>query len=753
MIPTEDTSEELSTFSRDDSERDVGEQLVHFYRSPKKARKNMVVLDVLTSHCYRILYVPPTEDPRTASGYWIRIDSNSNIPLPFDIGDIEEGLNTGILECVADPMAAGSGRNLSPKSAAHRDKAWSLIQNIVKLEPDIYDKSRRACLLKTVETAAGVKARNLYGYLGRYWRGGFRIDALNPEYDKCGGVRPTEDLAHRAGRHKRAGENGKVLTEKDIQNFENVIRKFYLQNKGVSLKEAYRFMLSRDYVHYVGDAPPISMGADEKPSYTQFYYWYNKNKDVVGDTLAREGEYNFMLRHRSILGRSEMELFGPGDCYQVDATIGDFHLVMKSDRSRLVGRPVIVLFKDVWSRMVTGVAVVLDNSSCRVWKTALLNTISSKVSLCLRFGIKIQEDEWPCKILPVSITTDNGEFAVQAVDAIVRDLGITVENCPPYRGDLKGIIERVFKTLQLKIRPYIPGYVDKDAGERGAEDYRKKSCLDYESFVAVLIKVILFYNNHHYLEKYHRTEDMREKGIPSIPIHLWNYGIARRTGILETATVDTYADALFERGDATVTPQGIRLNSLYYTCSEAREGKWFEKARISGNYEIPVRYNPFDLDNIYLKGSEGKYVTCPLVNSYADRRGYDKETIEASHQKDLETKSAFAQDEDQAYAEVVQFVKTITERCEKEKQAGKVIIETLKKHSIVENREEERKNINGEAQARQAQAVLGLESSSQALATEGDGQERPKSYSTVSDEIDRMMEGLGFGIILNKPKE
>lgn len=45
---------------------------------------------------------------------------------------------------------------------------------------------------------------------------------------------------------------------------------------------------------------------------------------------------------------------------------------------------------------------------------------------------------------PSVILADRGEMESRTADLLCKHLGIAVENAPPYRGDLKGIIEKHF---------------------------------------------------------------------------------------------------------------------------------------------------------------------------------------------------------------------------------------------------------------------------------------------------------------------
>ena len=61
------------------------------------------------------------------------------------------------------------------------------------------------------------------------------------------------------------------------------------------------------------------------------------------------------------------------------------------------------------------------------------------------------------------------------------------------------IVVTVYILVRLVFKPYIPGYVEKDAGQRGAKDYRKDACLDLDTFTMILVRIVLYYNNYHYL--------------------------------------------------------------------------------------------------------------------------------------------------------------------------------------------------------------------------------------------------------------
>ncbi len=211
---------------------------------------------------------------------------------------------------------------------------------------------------------------------------------------------------------------------------------------------------------------------------------------------------------------------GPGSKYQIDATVGDIYLVSQFDRSNIIGRPVMYFMTDVFSRMVTGMYIGLEGPSWIGAMMAIANAASDKVAYCREYGISIAEEEWPCHHIPAVILGDRGEMESKNADNLVSMLGVRIENAPPYRADLKGIIEQHFRTINFNATVFLPGRVKPDMAERGGKDYRLDAKLDIRQFTAIIIKCVLYYNNSHYMESFEKSGRMMEAGVESIPLRL-----------------------------------------------------------------------------------------------------------------------------------------------------------------------------------------------------------------------------------------
>ena len=107
---------------------------------------------------------------------------------------------------------------------------------------------------------------------------------------------------------------------------------------------------------------------------------------------------------------------------------------------------------DVSSRIVTGMYIGLEGPSWAGMMMALYNATTDKVDYCHQFGIEITEEQWPCHHVPAVLLGDRGELESHKADNLVTMLGIRVDNAPPYRGDLKPIIESHFKTINTQVK-------------------------------------------------------------------------------------------------------------------------------------------------------------------------------------------------------------------------------------------------------------------------------------------------------------
>ena len=398
------------------------------------------------------------------------------------------------------------------------------------------------------------------------------------------------------------------------------------------------------------------MDPDQIPSRQQFLYWHRKNRDTLEEVLSRDGERSYPLRHRGETGRTETHLRGPGIACQIDATTADICLVSRDDRTAIIGRPTMYFQMDSFSHIVTGMNISLDPPSWENAARTILNSVEDKVEYCAKYGITITEAEWPCMHFPSVILADRGEMESRTADLLCKHLGIAVENAPPYRGDLKGIIEKHFDLINIDMAS-LPGKVEKDFRQRCAKDYRLDSALDLYEFTAIIIRCVLQYNNYHYMEAFRKTPQMRQLHVKPIPKDIWDFGIRYMSGGLRTMDREHVRYHLLPKGEASVTRFGIHFDGRYYSCDQAEQEKWFDTARTDSSWKVTAAYDPRDAGLIYISPvAGGEPVECHLLDKDRGFEGMDTEEAARIAAFDHEEKAAYEPTEDFHRVQLEEFI-------------------------------------------------------------------------------------------------
>ena len=496
-----------------------------------------------------------------------------------------------------------------------REKAWGVVNFIISQlnGVELYIHKYRAPILKQAEQFFEVGNKTLKKYLLMYWKGAGTKNSLLPFFDQCGG----RGQEKKAG-IKKMGRPRQLITVQGVNVDENIKRLFkkglnayYYNERKNSLKTAYELTMKEHFSSQIRDknGKQILVLKEKLPTYEQFLYWYRKNKDIKKEVSTRGSSKEFYQKNRAIVGNSIQDSgLGPANLYQIDSTIFDCYLVSMLNRNIIVGRPVLYTITDVYSRLIVGVNVTFESFNGYVGAMiALENAMTAKVPYCKKYGIDIEESEWPTAV-PSKIMADRGELENGQIENAIANLGISIQNTPPYRADYKGIIESGFKQLNIKIKPFADGVVtnSKNILERGEKDYRLKANLNLHEFTQIVIKAVLFHNNHHVLSEYVTSELQVEDSVEKIPIKIWRHGVKSTKGQLRTLPIETIKLNLYPTAQASVTARGVYFNKMYYLSPNLLKSNDFAKARTGGSWKVTVSYDPRDLTNIFLLADNKK---------------------------------------------------------------------------------------------------------------------------------------------------
>jgi hypothetical protein len=591
---------------------------------------NEILVNVADGIKYRILWV----DSNKYYAFIINIDSKNALPFLKKVDDTIEDIIHGIVikERGSSLIIEDS---IGERALKIRDKAWDIIKDAVVQEPDIYIAEIRGEIISNLLKRHSITKTTIYKYLRKYWQRGKSPNALIANYSNSGGKGKQRDIKKKVGRPNKYPDNvSNVIVNEEIKRiFRISLRKHYFnKDKKSSLPFAHKMMIREFFIEDIyfenGQEKLVISDYSQIPTLNQLRYFLNTEYNEKKRTISRVGKGMFEKHFREILGSSTFESFGPGSRFQIDATIGDVYLISEYNSNWIIGRPVIYIVIDVFSRLIVGLYVGLEGPSWSGAMMAIANTVSDKVQFCKQFDISITKQQWPVEHLPQIMLADRGEFEGYNSERLNHAFNLEIENAAPFRADWKGIVEKYFDIIQGKAKPFLPGYVNKDFKERGAKDYRLDAKLTIKDFTKIIISEVLYHNNHNYLKSYPIDKDMIEDGVKPVPIELWNWGIKNRFGKLTYHSPDTVKLHLLPQENVTITERGIRFrSSTYYSCETAIKESWFSTARIKGVWKLKVAFDPRDMNQIYLIKSNGKdYEVCNLVERIEDK--YKNKTLD-----------------------------------------------------------------------------------------------------------------------------
>ena len=544
---------------------------------------------------------------------WIGVDDPKAFPSIVLVRELLKGFDDGTLSRADDPFAelAFSTPEQGSMAQVKRDKNYDLIKDIVN-DPSYYDPKVRGALIAEAVEKKHTSLPHLYKMIRRYWQRGQSPNALLPDYKNSGGKgKKRKATTKKLGRPRKYMPGvGALVDEQTERLFRIAINTYLLKDKESSFSFAYDRFVDL-YNNHFPDIPE-----SEVPTSWQMLHFYKREFGTVEKLKKRTSSTEYNKDIRPILSTANVDALGPGSRYEIDATIADIYLVSDSDRRNIVGRPVIYFVIDVFSRMITGLYVGFENASYPAALQALAVSMTDKVQFCKEYGIDISEEEWPSVGLPDAILADRGELLGHQIESLEACFSIRIENTPPYRGDAKGIVERHFRTIQAKFKPFAPGVVEKTiVKKRGGRDYRLDAKLTVRAFKEIILSSVLVHNQYKVLGKYDRNSDM-PTDLEMTPLSLWNWGLQHRTGRLRTAPEEAIRIGLMPREEASVSELGVSVFGVHYTSREIVERGWLHRGKgVRRPVGLQAAYDPSSADTIYLfpPQSSGEYWPCNLA--------------------------------------------------------------------------------------------------------------------------------------------
>jgi len=468
---------------------------------------------------------------------------------------VEEQKLSGYEPCSEDEAGIMSRlEELPPQQQRLAHERYTLIAGVL---PFLGDKKLRSEVIACIAEERGISKQTIRHYLRQYL-----------VYQSIAALVPPP----------KKEKEGLTADEK---NMRWALNKFYYTRHKNSLPQAYAQMLRHKYC---GEAGKLLANY---PTLHQFRYFYRKHKSMKTYYISRDGLKHYQRNNRPLLGdgvQSFAPTIGTG---MLDATICDIYLV--DEAGSLVGRPILTACVDAYSGLCCGYALSWEGGVYSL-KGLLANVIADKVAWCRQFGIHIDKEEWNCSQLPAVLVTDMGSEYQSVNFEQIAELGVTLVNLPPYRPELKGVVEKFFDLVQSLYKTQLrgKGVIEPDYQERGARDYRKDACLTLREFETVLLHCILYYNSKRIVEHFPYTEDIQPTSSG-----IWNHALTQPGANLISVDYDTLMHTLLPRTRGTFARNGLIVNKLRY-----RNDAFTERYLQGG--KVTVAYNPDDVSIVWL---------------------------------------------------------------------------------------------------------------------------------------------------------
>lgn len=437
----------------------------------------------------------------------------------------------------------------------------------------------------------------------RLWRllckNGFDASSLHPRFDRCGApgaLRPHQAGKKKVGPKTLREQRGEPIAHPQRASTESDRIKILqhariLAKAGLPFVELYDQIIQRVYVTQYeqtetgrrGIAPPQG----SFPNRRQVRHIIESGTRRLERVLRATTLGHYQRNLRGLRGKAYDSVAGPGHAYAIDATIGDIHLRSSVNPAWPIGRPIVYLVVDIWSTAIVGFYVCLSGPSWEMAKLALFSTCCDPRLMADLLGLEYIEVLNPSPTLPFQVWTDRGEYVSAGARDTCLYLGMNFAVDPPYRPDMKGLVEVLHRIAKDKQYSFLPGAINARRRELENRPSAKESALILREYVKYLHGIFCQYNL--FADRSYRlTMEMIGAGVEPNPAGLWRFGHEAGIGYRKSISQDKLITGLLKRGSAVARRDGVFHESLQYESEIANAQEWTAKARNFGVMEHTV---------------------------------------------------------------------------------------------------------------------------------------------------------------------
>lgn len=374
----------------------------------------------------------------------------------------------------------------------------------------------------------------------------------------------------------------------------DVINDIYLKPEHVPILKVRREFEDRVEQHNRDVAPSARLVLPSRSS----VYRYVERLDPYLVDRARFGKRVADLNSR--VAATEMQVKQILDRWEIDHTLLDV-LVVDPETGKVIGRPYLTVVLDRASRMVMAFLVHLGAPNTESVLRVIDRAICPKNEWLSRHPEVIHA--WPARGLPSRLVPDNAaEFHANNVYIAFNDLGIELMY-PRARGpQMKGAVERFFRTINVDLIHCLPGTTFSNVKRRSDYPSEKLACLTLHNVEAVILKWVVDC----YHQKPHRG--LRNK----TPMAAWKAGESARP-IHLPADLDSLECILAMREKKALQHYGVDFPGLRYNSPELGP----LRQRLDPDEKVDVRYRD-ELGHVWIYDKfRNSFLKVPCTNKDA----------------------------------------------------------------------------------------------------------------------------------------
>lgn len=324
--------------------------------------------------------------------------------------------------------------------------------------------------------------------------------------------------------------------------------------------------------------------------------------------IEKTTKQHFSSQLRGLRARNWKGVAGPGHTWAIDSTVGDIYLRSSVNRAWIIGRPIVYIIVDVWSTAIVGFHVCLSGPSWDTAKLAIFNACAGPSLWQQIHGFVPFALLNPYPTLCYRLLCDRGEYLSQGHSKTSIKLDYQAAFTPPYRGDLKGLVEVTFRIIKDEQFWFIPGAIDYRREELELRRVDPRKCTyTLQDYVRHLAEVFSQYN--FFADRSKRiTGEMRAVGVFPSPAGLWRWGHLVGSGYQKLVHEDDLIRELLRKDDARVKSDGVWHAQCMYTSEHVLASDWSARARNFGGWTIPVFHHPSSMGTIWTPSAEDQKI-------------------------------------------------------------------------------------------------------------------------------------------------